>query len=466
MKKAFAFFTSVLFTLQSFSQEKAPLLTGKVKISIKEGTFDCDLTLSDIPRINNYFLRINSGMNMLNFKSKSPDEFLIYWDKSLYDTTSTGESNAYYFPDNTRKGKFLPGNVQFKYVGKFPVVKDTIENYSKFDWKGNIAFNHNSVRADGRQAAWYPVLYDIELDKAYEKVRYDVEIICEDCNTLYINGSIPVKSSSSRFKSETPQELSLFCGNYNFSNVDNTFILNPDINENQIKEFSNLINSYKKFYTGKLNIPFKQAITFVQTTPTSPNNAWLFVSYPTIFNIGWGQYGLISLFDPKEQDWYRPFIAHELGHYYFGEYKAFNSELGDMMSEGFAEFLSLQLTKEVIGKSLYEAKIKEKIKELEDFKATPIGKIKSQSNYEDRELYVYYYAPIIFSAIEKEIGEKQMWKWLHTILETKATFTNYEFLVSTLKSTLQNDKQFEMIKSQYLENEKSLENAINKISKK
>jgi len=269
------------------AQENAPFLTGKIQISIKEGTFDCDLTLSNIPKIKDYVIRLNSGMNILHMRSKKPNDFLIYFSKSVADTTSTGESTAYYFEDNKEKGKFLPESIQFKYVGKFPVVNDTIENYSLKDWKGNIAYNQNSVRSDGRQSSWYPILYDITNDKDFHLVKYDIEISCEDCNTLYVNGNPPIKAKKANFKSNIPRELTLFCGNYDFTNIDDTYILNSDFNESETKKFSELVNSYKKFYANKLKIPFNQSVSFVQTTPTSKKDGWMFVSYPTIMNIGW-----------------------------------------------------------------------------------------------------------------------------------------------------------------------------------
>lgn len=443
------------------AQENAPLLTGKVEISIKEGTFDCDLTLSDIPKIKDYFIRINSGMNILHMRSKKPNDFLIYFSKSIADTASTGESTAYYFKDDKDDGKFLPESIQFKYVGKFPVT-DTIENYSRKDWKGNIAFNQNSVRSDGRQSAWYPILYDITNDKDFHLVRYDIEISCEDCNTLYINGNPPIKAIKADFKSKIPRELTLFCGNYNFTNIDDTYILNSNFNESETKNFSELINSYKQFYALKLNIPFKQPVSFVQTTPTSKKDGWMFVSYPTIMSIGW-QNGLKNISNPEYQNLYRPFIAHEIGHYYFGTIKHFNSELGDMMSEGFSEFLSLRLTEEMIGKDVYNKKIEGKIKNLKDFKPIPFSKIKSASEYDNRQLYVYDYAPIILIAIEKEIGKEKMWNWLTNIINTPSGFTNYHFLISTLQKTLKNDEEFNLLKAKYFESNISLGNAINKI---
>jgi len=446
------------------AQEKVPILTGKVEISITNGTFECDLTLSEIPQIKDYFIRLNSGMNILHMRSKKPDDFLIYFRKSLKDSLSTGESNAYYFKANTKTGKFLPESIQFKYVGKFPVVKDTIENYSIKDWKGNIAFNENSVRSDGFQSAWYPVLYDVTNDKALDKVQYDIELVCSDCNTLYVNGNIPVNAKSYNFKSKSPQELTIYCGNYEFSELNDTYFLNTGLDNEQIKEFGEFINSYKNFYAQNLKIPFDQPVSFIQTTPISKKDGWMFVSNPTIISIGWKN-GIKSILEPKYQNFYRPFMAHELGHFYFGTYKRFNSELGDMMSEGFAEFLSLQLTKKIIGEDVYKEKINEKIKNLEKFNALPFAKIKSNAEYNSRQLYVYDYAPLILLAIEKEVGNKKMWEWLNTLLTTPTKFTNYDFLISTLEQTLSNNKEYDFLKREYFESDKSLENAIAKLKK-
>jgi hypothetical protein len=454
---------ALLACIKLSAQPGVPKLTGKIEISIEQGTIEGDLTLSDLPHINDYYIRINSGLNILHIKALKPEEFLIQYSRAFNDTTSTGESNAYYFEDGSGKGKFLPNSIQFKYVGKFPVVKDTIENYSRKDWKGNIAFNHNSVRADGFQSAWYPILYDITNDKTYEHLTYDVEISCNDCSTLYVNGNQPVKAKKHNFKSELPQEITLFCGNYDFDELDNTYLLNSGMSKKEIENFGKLINDYKAFYAKKLNIPFNQPVSFIQTTPISKKDSWMFVSYPAIYSIGWSN-GLKNIVDPKYQNFWRPYIAHELGHYYFGTLKVFNSELGDMMSEGFAELLSLQLTKDIMGEELYQQKMDKKIEHLKKFSPKPFGKIKSETEYENRQLYVYDYAPLIFTAIKEEIGEEKMWKWLMTILETETTFTNYDFLISTLQTTLNDKKLMELIEKQYLINDNSVKNAIDKIT--
>lgn len=440
-----------------YAQEKTPHLNGNVKISITEGTFECDFTLSDIPNLKDYYIRINSGMNILNFKSLQPNEFLIGYSFSPDDKAY--ESRGYYFPANNRKDKFLPKAVQVKYVGKFPVIKDTINDYSRKDWKGNIAFNSFSVRADGTQSAWYPILYDITNDKIYDQMTYDVTIECVDCNTLYVNGNIPVKTSKNRFVSDTPKELMLFCGNYDYKQINTTYILNPDIGIDKLKELEAFTGTFKKYYEKKLSIPFGQPITFIQTTPTSKKDGWLFVTYPTIVNVGYGNNSLSGLLDK----WFKPFIAHELGHYYFGTHKVFNSELGDMLSEGFAEYLSLKLSLDLLGKDVYQKEINEKFEFLSDFKAIPFQKIKTTADYVDRQTYVYDYAPIVFLAIEKEIGEKQMWQWIRTLLQSKTEMTNYDFMIKTLDSVLKDKTKLENIISKYFDSDDSVENAIKKL---
>jgi hypothetical protein len=469
MKHLFIFLVSsilLFFPTKLASQENTPHLKGKVKISITEGTFECDLTMNNIPRIEDYLIRLNAGMNVLHFRSKKPNDFVLGYDKSSQDSTSTGESLAYYFPDNTGKDKFLPEEIQFRYVGKFPVATDTIENYSRFDWKGNIAFNGFSIRADGTQSAWYPYIYDAKNDIGYDKMSYDIELICEDCETIYINGSQPIKSSSAKIINKKPYELALFCGNFDFVDDRNIIILNPQFSKDEIQQFSNWVSPFKKYYEQKLSIRSDQPPVFINTTPTAPNYGWLFVSYPTIMGIGYGRNGLGALFIEEHQRWYAHYIAHELVHYYFSTFKEFNSVLGDMISEGFAEYVSLKLVEDLLEIDLYNEKLEAKYRYLEDYETKPIAHIKSISDIEDRETFVYDYAPVIFLAIEKEIGKDKMWEWIKTILITDMELTNYDFLRLTLKSTLIDDEKFKLIEEEYFNNENSTENALKKLKNK
>ena len=447
IKITVTFFAVILFSLHLQAQDTIPVLKGKVNISIAKGTMECNFILSNIPRINDYYIRLNSGMNIRNIKNPYGLNSLHY-EKSLEDTLSTGEATAYYLKGYNAFRKFLPKAIQFSYVGMYPVIADTV---SADDWKGNIAFNGNTIRTDGSQTAWYPILYDIKKDLKYDKVAYDIEVNCEDCKTIYLNGSVPVESKHANFKSDLPQELTMFAGNYKMVAINGNYFLNPDMDDDQIKAFEAIIHTYKSYFEKNLIIPYKGNAVYIQTTPVAKNVSWLYASYPSIVNIGFGDAGMKTFFDKKKGDRFKPYFAHELGHSYFGTYRDFNSELGDMISEGFAEYLSLTITKKLISDSVYKKVIESKFQSLHNFNSPPVpfAAVKSHNDYDNRDLYVYYYAPLIFTAIEKEIGEETMWKWLRSILQTPATFTNYHFLEQTLSRVLNDTAKFNLIRSKY-----------------
>ena len=89
---------------------------------------------------------------------------------------------------------------------------------------------------------------------------------------------------------------------------------------------------------------------------------------------------------------------------------------------------------------------------------TPIKEIKNNSDYGNRNLYVYTYAPIIWLAIEKEIGEDHMWQWLNKLLTVKTKRTDYQFMITTLASVIEEDK-LDFIINTYLSNNNSIKNA-------
>ena len=195
MKQSLTLFLFLFSVVLSNAQDKIPKISGTAKFSVENGTIDCDIVLSDYSDIGNYLIRLNKGLNIVNIQSIEPNRFLLGYERELTDSLQTDESISYYFPASTKGEKFLPKKLRFRYVGKFPVINDTIsENYQKIDWRGNIAFMNGLLRVDGYQSAWYPTLYDVDNDFQYELVKYDIEIICEDCEHIYINGSKPVNA--------------------------------------------------------------------------------------------------------------------------------------------------------------------------------------------------------------------------------------------------------------------------------
>lgn len=437
------------------AQDTIPHLAGTIRISVKQGTIACDLTVSNMPRLSDYYFRLNSGMNIRYIRNAEGSTSLRY-ERSPHDTLSSGESSAYYLRGNTRSGKYLPASVRFNYVGMYPVITDTS---SIVDWRGNIAFNGTTLRADGIQSAWTPILYDVKTDTRHEKVTYDLDITCEDCTVIYVNGSEPTTGTRAKIKSSKAQDLTMFAGDFRFTSVNGTYFLNPDADDQQLAELERTLQSYKNYFQKKLAIPYSGRSVYIQTTPVSKNNSWLFASYPTIVKIGWDA-GMKTFASKTEGPGFLQYMAHELAHYYFGTYRDFNSELGDMISEGFAEYLAMEITRTSISDSIYRKDLRATARALGNFEAVPIASIRTRDDYGNRELYSYYYAPIIFSAIAKEIGEEKMWQWISSLLKTPTTFTNYRFFEQTLANVLQDKSRFEKLRDKYFISEKSLGNAL------
>ncbi len=459
MKRIFAVILIFGSIYNALAQDTIPHLQGKVKISVRKGTFECDVTLSNMPRLQDYYIRLNSGMNIRYLRNGEGKQSLSY-EKSWQDTLSSGESSAYYIRGYGKSGKYLPRTIRFNYVGMYPVITDTS---AAEDWRGNLAFNGTNLRADGIQSAWCPILYDIKTDTRYEKVTYDLEITCPDCQVIYLNGSDPVNDTIARLKSNSSQDLTMFLGDFKAESINGSYFLNPDASHEQLIELEKALGDIQQSFAKKLSIPYKGKAVYIQTTPVSKNNSWLFASYPTIVKIGWDP-GMKSFASKTGGAGFRQYMAHELAHYYFGTYRNFNAELGDMISEGFAEFMSLYIARTMTGDSVYQEKLKSKVRTLRHFKPAPIASIRSKSDYADRELFVYYYAPLIFLAIEKEIGETKMWEWMSALLKQPSTFTNYAFFEQTLKAAVNNKAGFELIREQYLASPQALPNAIARLN--
>ncbi len=446
----------LLFSIINYGQDTIPHVQGKVTISIKKGTIECDLILSNMPRISDYYLRLNSGMNIRNITNAERPMSPLNFERSFQDSLSYGESLSYFIPANNKSGKYLPYAIRFNYVGMYPVIFDTS---SVADWRGNIAFNGTSIRADGLQSAWSPILYDITTDTRYDKVTYDLDVTCNDCAVIFVNGSQPVSGTHAKVSSTSAQDLTIFAGDYKSVSINGTYFLNPDADENQLTELEKSLDSIKGYFEKKLLIPYKSKEVYIQTTPVSKKNSWLFASYPTIIKVGWGE-GMKSFASKTKGDGFIQYMSHELAHYYFGNTRTFNSELGDMITEGFAEFLSLHLTKVWFGDSLYNDILQRKIQVLSNLTPIPISKVHAKSDYQNRELYVYYYAPLLFLAVEKEIGEEKIWEWTKSLIQSPTTFTNYLFLEHTLKNVVDDKSKFELLRGKYFYSEKSLQNIV------
>ncbi|CAM4391889.1 gluzincin family metallopeptidase [Flavobacterium terrigena] len=436
-----------------------PHLTGEVKVSILNGTIESDLEYSNLPSLKNYSIFLNTGLNIKYFRNA--EDNANYGFKKEYNNGIKSEAFQYYFPANDNKSKFLPNKFKINYVGKFPVINDTLKSSNTGDWKGNIAFNSESIRAT-EQSVWYPILYDIENDVEINNITYDITINCIDCKSIYLNGSEPIRGNVANFKSEKPITMMLFAGLFDFTKNKKTYFINTDLNSEQETVLANWTDKIISFYESKLKIPYGNPVTYLYTTPISKNNAWMFVTYPTIAIIGHEEYNVKSYFKPNTNVLKNTsnieYFSHELGHYYFGTVMVPNSELRWVFLEGLTEYLALQTVKEVLGEENYQKKIDNYLKSTKEYTIKPLSTIK---NSEIDNTYRYNYVPLLITALEKEVGKEKVWNWLRTILNSeKLVKTDYDFFKSSLLKSGVKETEFKKFEEKYILSENAKENVF------
>ena len=449
------------------AQQKSPFITGSVSFSVKKGTVACDFVLSDLPNINNYVIRLNSGMNVHYFKDRKRGGGALYYDMDTRDSIGSDETKAYYLHENRgNPARYIPEELEVKYLGMYPVVADSADGYMGQDWRGNIAFNGYSLRAEGLQGDWYPVLYDMDKRKLYSEVRYNIHVSCEDCSVLFVNGCNPVRAKRADLSSDQPREMSIFCGKFEASEDHGIWLLNSGMPLADKQRLITTAATYQSYYEKRFGIQYKGSLTFAQTTPTADPRYWAFSFYssPTTFNVGVGQYGMQSLFDKDHARRNNQVMAHELAHYYFGTLLKAEGVFGSIITEGFAEFLSLELTRNLGGDSIFRSRLKEKKLSLTYFSHyQPLSRVRTESDYGNREYYLYYYAPILFLAVEKEIGEGAMWTWLKAMVNSKADVADYSLLVATFRASMPDKSVADRIEAKYFNSTDALKSAIEEL---
>ncbi|MGB3344276.1 MAG: hypothetical protein WBA61_10205 [Aequorivita sp.] len=465
MKQNLFILTFIFLSTLSFSQDKIPKISGTARFSVENGTIECDITLSDYSQLSNYLIRLNKGLNILNIQSLEPETFLLGYEREFAASLQTDETISYYFPANVKGQKFLPSKLRFRYVGKFPTISDTIsENFQRLDWRGNIAFMNGLLRMDGYQSAWLPTLYDIDNDFQFDTIKYDIQIICEDCEQIYMNGSLPVTGKKAHFISDSPREPYLFIGKYKVQEAENITLLNADFTEQQASDFDRINGQVVDFLSNYSNIPYKEKVYWVQAYFTTKGEGYFgFASNPTFTICGNPPSDLKATFDEQLKGGWLFTIAHELSHYYFGTIKNCNNTLENLIDEGFAEFMSLKFAESIGMEKQVENGLKESLKYInnEKFILKPIGEIQSLLDINDRETYGYDYQPLILFSIEKEIGEEKMKRWIQLLLQDETPISDKEFLQKTLKIAVNDEEIFSDITTKYFYGNKTIEN-INK----
>ncbi len=448
----YLFFIFLLSPIVGFSQIH---LEGEVRILMKEGLIAADLELSNIPKIEVYNILLNKGMNIQYFQN-SEKKVMPY--SGYYNGKMKGEALSYTFIDDQRSLEPIPAQFKIKYRGAFPIYLDTLNT---FDFKGLIAFNGKTLRA-AEQSKWYPVIYDIANDRIIDNYTFAIRIICDDCKTVFINGDAPSQLQDNHYESKIPRQLMLYTGEYDFSNNRGNYILNADLDKTTGDMIFNEIELIKKFYAGKLQIPYDEKVYLIShqaVTPYRPDQSWGFAIFPTFAYAGVNFESLVNengKFEPSNF----AFFAHELAHLYFNT-NILSGQQGWFWLESTAEFLSLKASE-----NFYPNFYLQKLGNYADFlmgkNYPPLMKIKSMDEID--EDYRYVFGPLIFIVFEAEFGSEATFKILSNLValssQQSITLDDLKYQALQVGITSETYRQFE---NDYLGSPLALKNTIDKI---
>ncbi|KQT20968.1 hypothetical protein ASG22_16255 [Chryseobacterium sp. Leaf405] len=429
---------------QIFAQNStAPHISGKVRISMKDGLIVSDLNVSNISKLDTAFrINLNRGMNIKLFRDSG---------NVLRYNNLPGDDYLSYRIHDGKKYVAAPKVINITYSGAFPIYTDPLNFY---DYKGVIALNGKTLRAS-EQSKWYPVMYDTKNERELDEVTYDLNVECLDCKTIFLNGSEAQPGPTAHFKSDKAVGLMLFTGDYQIQKFSESSFLNAEMQTDIAESFNQQISSIKAFYAGKLNIPYQQEITFIQhkaVEPYGPDRSWGFVTFPSIAVAGGRFNNEIDVKTKKFNHIFKySFYAHELGHYYFGTLLHPNSSLKWFFLESFPEYLSIKAAEQEYGKQATETYIKNAEKSLAGKVFIPLNKITKPENID--EPYRYKYAPIMLLALEKRVGEKKVYKMIKKALEAKNSKTDYAFFVEIAKEAEISSSDWKSFEDEIINNE-------------
>lgn len=454
MKKISSLLIFLYFINISFSQSH---ISGTVTLDIEKGYMQCEFTLSNLPKLKNYKILLNHGMNIKYFKNNEGQ--LISYD-GYYGGKMNGEGLEYYFVNNQNTKTNLEPIFKIEYSGAFPVYKDDLNG---FDFKGYIAINEKTIRAT-EQSKWYPILYDVDNDKLIDNYTYEISVITTKSRSVFLNGTQPKKGISSAFSSTKPVPLFLFAGDYDFRSINGNYLINTDVTEDvSIKIFEN-IDSIKLYYKNLLDIDFKDKIYIINHNAVKDlkNDDWGFNTYPAFGFSNLNFNDLLTKENKFKENRYK-FFAHELAHNYFGT-NVNSGNLSWFWLEGTAEYLSLVALESYTNKKNIDEYYEYYCKSIENKNFIPLDNIskKEQINSD----YRYILGPLIFKSFEISFGKDKTIKTLKSLLEMSK---NQTLTISTWEqSAIENGiskKSFKTFKKTFLSSKQFKKNNINLIRK-
>jgi len=386
-----------------------PLTTGSVRVDIASGRVDGDICVTNLPAESMGSFALNAGLNVARVTDGEGNE--VGFD-GWYGPGVDGEARVYTLAEPTAK-------VCVHYVGAFPLYP---KHDAMGDFKGMMAFNGDSVRFT-EQSAWLPLAFDPRTRVRSSESRYDLRVDCKGCRFLYLNGTPAIEAAQGRFRSDIARPILLFGGSGPITRTAQVTLLNESLPAAKVDALSNTVQKVADFYARYMGVPsadhptFLRMVTLDQVERDRRGNEWGFATWPTIAmsgSIGNVADSLLAGGEPAERR--LQYIAHEMGHYYFGTLNQPQGPYYWFLLESSAEFLSIKALRDVSGDAAadrYIARLQSSIgKQGKPLPA--LDTIDASANL--GELYRYVYAPLLLLSLEQQVGEATMQAFMRGLL--------------------------------------------------
>ena len=412
------FITIFLFFYWSNLFAQVPHLAGKVYLDFDRGYLAGDLTLSNLPELgSSYRIQLNRGINIKSIKVDTIPLFYQYWNvpTDLY-------AAEYALLHNEKDSVVSPSLIKINYVGAFPVYQ---QEYNAFDDAGIIAHNGITFRAKP-QAAWYPLLKNLNTGETITDYTYNIVVECPDCKEIYVNGSPPQKENVGRFVSKVPRGLMLFAGDFTSVEGEGVSFINTTLTPEERALFSRLLGQIKEYYEEKFSIHYSDKPVLLQHTSIekfSPGRSWGSVVYPTFTVTGQDFKTYLTLPKQEFSSWgYHAFFAHELAHFYFGSLFRSTGPLQHILGESIPEYLAMKAVGHTYGSDTLQRMIQDKINHLKEYQKknkAPLPLTRLSEAEQVNSFYRYQLGPLLLFYMEQLVGEKKLFSVIEHVIKDK-----------------------------------------------
>jgi len=396
---------ALLMTATTLAAADAPHLTGRIDTTPAEGLLRADLCLARLPMQTNSFL-LHRGLNIREVRDAASGKPLAF--EPMYDAPGTAEATRYAITGKVGEAGFC-----VSYVGAFPVVHVDAGERMEDDWKGQIAFDGRATE----QTRFYPVAVDAASGAAADKVTYTLDVTCNGCTAIYVNGAPPAKGPKARLTSKTPRQLLLYAGAFPFASRRGVHFVGAPVTDADAEAIRAGVRAIADAEAAYLGVPYTDEPAYLSFAATSRRRtlgktSWQFVTWPTVAMDGRVPFATLL----RERDGrrrYEPgiFMAHEMAHYYFGTRFVPRGPLRWFLLESAAQWLALKAERSLNGAAAYEAALRSHVQDaLDGSRIIPLDAVAAEE--EIGQTYRYRFGPLLLIALERIAGEEVVRKAL------------------------------------------------------